>query len=85
MDPEYYKEKVSLVVALAPSIFLKHADEPIFTTLAKMKFFQDLVGEFGVLEIGGKPNRGDVSNLIKKEMPMLCSYNKLLCMNDKDS
>lgn len=80
MDPDFYKDKISLFVALAPSVFFKFSTEPAYKQLADQKWLQNVIFTLSYLEAtNARDNESDLIAFIKINYPMICWTNPEVC------
>ena len=56
LRPRKFEKKVSLFVAINPTIEFKYASEPLMISAAKQDWLMDLILENDFLEINKEPN-----------------------------
>lgn len=72
-DPEYFKNNINIMVAMAPVIYMKHAGNPLLRKVAKETFVFDFLKKHGFIEIYGKnTNNHELVKFIKQKESWLC-------------
>lgn len=54
-DPDYFKHRINLFVALAPSILFEYSTEPYYKAWATETDIADLAMKFRYVEYNGEP------------------------------
>ena len=54
-DPSYFKHKINLFIALAPSILFKYSTEPYYKAWATETAIAELAMQFRYMEYNGEP------------------------------
>lgn len=80
----YLNDKVSLFVALGPSVFFTDSDEPMYKKLAKATTLQKVLYSLGYHEFSSKPNGNmndsrELTHQIKEDYAWICDYDERIC------
>jgi lysosomal acid lipase/cholesteryl ester hydrolase len=79
MNPEFYEQRVDVLIALVPDLSMQHTPSPLFQFLIATPAFFDLLRSFGIYEFGGYNFLQTQANILTCRLfPFICQINDQL-------